>query len=146
MKKILSVLVMAIAVISLCSAGYAFEGKGRGDRASKHNLLSQLPADKAMLFRQTMREAREKTAENREQIRQLKEEMRDVLTAPTFDKELFLEKMKEMQILRQKDRQTVVEEFARIAEQFTQEERKVLAEVIPMELRHHGRHAARWHK
>jgi uncharacterized membrane protein len=146
MKKTLSVLVMAIALISLCSAGYAFEGKGRGDRASKHELLSQLPADKAMLFRQTMREAREKTAENREQIRQLKNEIRDVLTAPTFDEELFLAKIKEMQILHQKSRQTMVEEFAKVASQFTQEERKILAEIIPLKLRHHGRHATRWHK
>ena len=143
MKKSLSVLVTVIAAISICSIVYAFEGKGRGDRAPKHELLSQLPADKEMLFHQIMRETREKTAENREQIKQLKKEIRDVLTAPTFDEEMFIEKIKGMQILRQKERQTMVEGFAKVAKQFTQEERKILAEIIPLKQRQHGRHATR---
>jgi len=143
MKKSLSVLVIVIAVISICSIVYAFEGKGRGDRAPKHELLSQLPADKEMLFHQTMREVREKTAENRGQIKKLKKEILDVLTAPAFDEEMFLEKIKSMQILRQKERQIMVEGFAKIAKQFTQEERKILAQIIPLKHRHHGRHATR---
>ncbi|OHE57101.1 MAG: hypothetical protein A2Z47_06060 [Thermodesulfovibrio sp. RBG_19FT_COMBO_42_12] len=143
MKKSLSVLVIVIAVISICSIVYAFEGKGRGERAPKHELLSQLPADKEMLFHQTMREVREKTAENRGQIKKLKKEILDVLTAPAFDDEMFLEKIKSMQILRQKERQIMVEGFAKIAKQFTQEERKILAQIIPLKHRHHGRHATR---
>ena len=143
MKKSLSVLVTVIAVISICSIVYAFEGKGRGDRAPKHELLSQLPADKEMLFHQTMREVREKTAENRGQIKKLKKEILDVLTAPAFDEEMFLEKIKSMQILRQKERQIMVEGFAKIAKQFTQEERKILAQIIPLKHRHHGRHTTR---
>lgn len=143
MKKSLSVLVIVVAVISICSIVYAFEGKGRGDRAPKHELLSQLPADKEMLFHQTMREVREKTAENRGQIKKLKKEILDVLTAPAFDEEMFLEKIKSMQILRQKERQIMVEGFAKIAKQFTQEERKILAQIIPLKHRHHGRHATR---
>ena len=146
MKKILSVLAMGIVTISLCSTGYAFEGKGRGDKTPKHALLSQLPTDKAALFRQTMKEAREKTAENREQMKNLKKELCDVLTAPTFDEAMFLEKMNILQILRQKERQTVVEGFAQVAQQFTQEERGILAEIIPFKLRHHGRHGTRWDK
>jgi uncharacterized membrane protein len=146
MKKSLSVLVTVIVVISLCSMASAFEGKGRGDRAPKHELLSQLPADKALLFRQTMKETREKTAENREQIKNLKKEIRDVLTAPIFDEEMFLEKMNNLRMVRQKERQTMVEGFAQVAQQFTQEERKILAEIIPLKLRHHGRHGTRWDK
>ena len=146
MKKSLSVLATVIVVISLCSLGYAFEGKGHDDGAAKHELLSQLPADKAALFHQTMKEARGKTAENREQMKNLKKELRDVLTAPTFDEALFLEKMNTLQTLRQKERQTMVEGFAQVAQQFTQEERKILAEIIPFKLRHHGRHGTRWDK
>jgi uncharacterized membrane protein len=146
MKKSLSVLVIVIAVISICSIVYAFEGKGRKDRAPKHELLSQLPADKEMLVHQIMREVREKTAENRVQIKKLKKEILDVLAAPAFDEEMFLEKMKSMQILRQKERQTMVEGFAKIAKQFTQEERKILAEIIPLNQHQHGRHATRWDK
>lgn len=144
MKKSLSVLATVIAVISICSVVYAFEGKGRGDRASKHELLSQLPADKEMLVHQTMREVRGKTAENREQIKKLKKEILDVLTAPAFDEKMFLEKIKDMQTLRQKERQAMVEGFAKVAKQFTQEERKILAEIIPLKHRHHGRHANHW--
>ena len=146
MKKSLSVLAIVIAVISICSIGYAFEGKGRGDRAPKHELLSQLPPDKEMLVHQTMREVREITAENRDQIKKLKKEIVDVLTAPLFDEGMFLEKTKSMQILRQKERQTMVEGFAKVAKQFTQEERKILAEIIPQKHRQHGRHATRWDK
>src|SRR4030042_648799 len=140
MKKSLSVLVI---VISICSIVYAYEGKGRGDRAPKHELLSQLPADKEMLFHQTKKEVRGKTAENRGQIKKLKKEILDVLTAPAFDDEMFLEKIKSMQILRQKERQIMVEGFAKIAKQFTKEERKILAQIIPLKHRHHGRHATR---
>jgi len=143
MKKSLSVLVIVITVISICSIVYAYEGKGRGDRAPKHELLSQLPADKEMLFHQTMKEVRGKTAENRGQIKKLKKEILDVLTAPAFDEEMFLEKIKSMQILRQKERQTMEEGFAKIAKQFTQEERKILAEIIPLKHRQHGQHAIR---
>jgi len=146
MKKSLSVLAIVIAVISICSIGYAFEGKGRGDSAPKHELLSQLPPDKEMLVHQTMREVREITAENRDQIKKLKKEIVDVLTAPLFDEGMFLEKTKSMQILRQKERQTMVEGFAKVAKQFTQAERKILAEIIPQTHRQHGRHATRWDK
>lgn len=146
MRKSLSVPVMVIAVISICLTAYAFEGKGRGDRSLKQDLLSQLPPEKEMLFHQTMRAAREETAENRGEIKKLEEEMADILTAPVFDEKLFLEKKTSMQILRQKDRQAIDERLARVATQLSQEERIILAKMIPQKHRQHKRHAPRLYK
>jgi uncharacterized membrane protein len=142
MKKSIAILVMVIAAMSICSIVGAYEGKGRGDIASKHKLLSQLPADKELLFHQIMREVRDKTTEIRSQIKRTKKEIHDILTSPEFNEEMFLEKMKSMQILHQKERQTVDEGIAKIAKQFTQEERKILAKIISLKHRKHGRDAS----
>jgi uncharacterized membrane protein len=146
MRKSLSVLIMVVAAISICSAAYAFDGKGRGHRALKQDVLSQLPPEKEMLFRQTMREAREETAENRGEIEKLKKEMVDILTAPVFDERLFLEKRKSLQILRQENRQAIDERLAGLATGLSQEERIILAKLIPEKYRQHKRHGTRSYK
>lgn len=138
MKKRLAVFVI-IAAMSLCSMVYAYDGKGRSDRPPQQILLNQLPADKEMLFHKTMREVREKTANIREQIKELKTEINDILTAPEFNEALFLEKTKRVQELHKMIRAATDEAIVKLAKQFTQEERKILAKLIPQKNRHHGR-------
>lgn len=142
MRKSLSVVVMVVAALSICSAVFAFEGKGRGERKFKQDIISQLPPDKEMLFHQSMREAREETAENRGEIKKLKKEMVDILTAPAFDENLFHEKKKSLQILCQKNRQAIDTRIAGLAAQLSQEERIILAKMMPQKHRHNKRHGA----
>jgi uncharacterized membrane protein len=141
MKKSLAVLAVIVAM-SLCSIAFAYDGKGRGDRPQRQRLLNQLPADKEMLLHQTMRELREKAANIGEQIRTLKAEINDILTAAEFNEALFLEKTKRVQELHTMIRATKDEAIVKLAKQFTQEERKILVKLIHQKHRHHGRQPA----
>lgn len=143
MRKSLSVLVMVVAAISICSAAFAFEGKGCGERKFKQDLMSQFPPEKEMLFHQSMREAREETAENRGEIKKLKKEMVDILTAPVFDEKLFLEKRNTLNILCRKNRQAIDERIAGLATQLSQEDRTILAKMISQKHRHNKGHGSR---
>ena len=140
MKKGLAVFVLIVAM-SLCSIVYAYHGKGqgRGDRPPRQMLLNKLPAEKEMLFHQTMREVRGKTADINGQIKELKAEINDILTAPEFNEALFLEKTKRVQELHKMIRAATDEAIVKLAKQFTQEERKILAKLIQQKHRHHGR-------
>lgn len=123
MKKTCAVTVL-MAVMFLCSMVQAFDGP------SPRGVLSQLSADKEMLFHQTMRGVFDATANIREQIKGLETEIRGVLTATEFSATLFLEKRKSLQALHETMRQAMDEAMAKLASQFTAEERSILAEVI----------------
>jgi uncharacterized membrane protein len=122
MKRMLSVLVVMV-VVFVCSAGQAFDGRPR--RGS----LGQLPADKEMLFHQTMRGVWEGTKNIHEQIKGLEEEIKGILTASEFNSKLFLEKSRSLQELHKGVKEARDEAIAGLASQFTAEERSILAEL-----------------
>ena len=122
MKKILVVLVL-IAVMSLCPLVQAFDGP------PPHEILGHLPAEKATLFQQTMKEVWEATTNIREQIKGLEAKIKSVLTASEFDEGLFLEKAISLRELRNTEREAMDEAVAKLASQFTTEERAILAEL-----------------
>jgi uncharacterized membrane protein len=139
MKRRMAVSALII-VMSMCTVAYAFDGtkrRGAGDRSSRQELLSQLPADKEMLFHQTMREAREKGAAIREQIRTLREEIKNILVADQFDEALFRGKKKSLEALLSQMHANREEAVVTLAKQFTADERKILAELLPPKA---GRH------
>lgn len=130
-KVAISALVLAVAVVSLA---YAFDGKGpsrRGYGKARYEILSQLPVEKEVLFHRAMREAREKHVKIRRQVRTLKIEMKDILAAPEFNEELFRAKNAEVQELTRVRHQAMEEAFIGLAKQYTPEERKILAELLP---------------
>ena len=132
MKKRMAVSTLII-VIAMCTVAYASDGKNRwgaDDRSSRQELLSQLPADKEMLFHQTMREAREKGAAIREQIRALRGEIKNILVADQFDEALFRGKKKSLDALLSQMHANREEAVVTLAKQFTADERKVLAELL----------------
>jgi uncharacterized membrane protein len=138
MKNKLSALVLIVAM-SLCSFAYAYDIKGPGDRTPRHKLLYQLSAESEILFHQTMRDAWKKTVNIREQLKELRAEIKDILTAPEFDEVLFLEKTKSIQNLRQLMKTTMDEAVVKLANQFTQEEREILIKLIPHKHSHRGK-------
>jgi uncharacterized membrane protein len=113
-----------MVVISACSIVQAFDGR------PAHERKCQLPPDKEMLLHQTMREVREATMDIHDQIRGLEAEIRDVLTAPEFNEALFLEKTRRLQDLHKMESEAMDKAVAKLANQFTAEERKILAEII----------------
>ena len=129
-----------IIVMSICTVAYASDRtkrRGSCDRSSRQELLSQLPADKEMLFHQTMREARAKGAAIRKQIRTLREEIKNILVADQFDEALFRGKKKSLEALLSQTHANREEAIVTLAKQFTADERKILAELIPFKP---GRH------
>jgi uncharacterized membrane protein len=123
MKKILTILSIMV-VISICPLGHAFDG--RPPRGS----LEQLPANKEMLFHQTMRRVWEGTRNVHEQIKELGGEIRGILTASEFNSKLFLEKTRRLQELHKMVREARDEAIVTLASQFTAEERSILADLI----------------
>lgn len=132
-----------VILLCVCTMAYGFDGGrglGSGDKVSRHELLSQLPEEKEMLFHETMREAREKGSKMRSQIKQLHGEIEEILTADQFDEKLFREKTSSLEALH-KERHTVMQEaIVTLAKQFTPEEREILVQVLPGK-RGHGRRA-----
>lgn len=143
MKTRMAVLGLII-VMSVCSLAYAFNGgrgRGPGNKASLYGLLVQLPAEKEVLFHQTMREAREKGSEIRTQIKALREEIKEILTAEDqFDEDLFRAKTRSLEALQMKRHATMEEAVVMLAKQFTADERKILVQLLPGKLGH-GRHS-----
>ncbi len=123
MRKMFAALALMV-VISVCSMVQAFDGP------PSHKRMPPLPPDKEMLLHKTMREVREATMNIHEQIRGLEAEIRGVLTAPEFDEALFLERMRRLQDLYKMEIEAMDKAIAKLASQFTAEERKILAEII----------------
>jgi Spy/CpxP family protein refolding chaperone len=122
---------------------YAFDGVGGRrsvDKLSKQKLLPQLPAEKEMLFYQTTREAREKNSAMRSQTKQLRREIKEILTADQFDEDLFREKTSSLEALHQEKHKAMQEAIITLAKQFTAEEREILVQLLPGK-RGHGRRA-----
>lgn len=134
-----------VIVMSVYSFAYAFdcdEDLGPGNKVSRHELLSQLPAEKEMLFHQTMRGVREKGSEIHTQIKELSAELKEIITADQFEEDLFREKEKALETLHSEMHATMVESVVSVANQFTADERKILAELLPPK-QGHGPHSPR---
>lgn len=146
MKKrmVVSALIM---VMSLWSVAYAYNGTGPlgcGKRPLQQELLGKLPAEKEMLFHQTMREARGKASGIREQMKTTRQEIEEIITADRFEEDLFRKKMRDMQALQKKMHATMEDAVVMLATQFTADERKVLIKLLPGKMGHHGPHATKW--
>jgi uncharacterized membrane protein len=142
MKTKMAVLALII-VMSVCSLAYAFDGgRGRGPakKGFQYELLAQLPAEKEMLFHQTMRDVRENGSELRSQIKALREDIREIMTADQFDEKLFREKTSQLEALQMKKHATMEEATVILAKQFTADERKILVRLLPGKTGY-GRHA-----
>ncbi len=97
---------------------------------SRQKLLEQLPAEKEELFKRTMTEVREKKAAIREEIIKAREAAKEVLQAPEFNEALFKEKTANVHALVEQEHRVVADAIAKLAGQFTPEERKLLADVL----------------
>lgn len=100
-------------------------------RAHREEVLSQLPADKAQLFKDTMKQSREKDKAVHDQIRKVFKERDAILTADKFDKKAYLAKSAEITKLFTQVHDNMTNSFVSVAEKFTPEERKILAKLRP---------------
>ncbi len=133
MKKLLTTtaLILALAGTQALAEGDKGEDSFKGPRRHMEEALSQLPEEKEKLAHETLRKAREDNKVTREQIKTLREESKAILTAQEFDRKAFLAKSDEIHALHNSMRKNMNNAVADLAEQFTVEERKILAEAVP---------------
>ena len=138
MSKLLSPRILIRALImSLAISGAAYAQQS--DEHSKENraglqhyreeILAQLPAEKAKLYKDTMQQAYDKNKDTYSQIEKMHAELKETLNADKFDKDVYLAKSAEMEKLYGKMRASSAEAFASVAAQFTPDERKILAKL-----------------
>lgn len=136
-KLIASVLVAGLlfgtVVITSIAAPY-----GHSYGKPYRGLLGQLPANKEMLFHQTMRDARDKSSKLNEEIRKLRGGMRELLAAAEFDGASFNEKADRVRQLRNARQKIMSDAIVALAGKFSQDERKVLARLISKHPTGHG--------
>jgi uncharacterized membrane protein len=131
---------MGLSIGGMAYADPVHEGDQCESKKSgaKQELLKQLPAEKQELYKQTMADAREKKAAIREEIVKARAAAKEVLQAPAFDEALFKQKTAKVHELVEQEHRVMEDAIAKLAGQFTPEERKVLAEVLDKGKGHRG--------
>jgi len=125
-----------LLTLAVSGAAYAQDDAGKGGHPGFHKMqqhreevLSQLPPEKAKLFKDTMKQSREKNEATHEQIKKLRKEKDALLTAEKFDKDAYLAKNVEMDKLYDQMRANKDNAFVSVAAQFSPAERKILAKM-----------------
>src|SRR6202012_3824653 len=111
-------------------------------REHRHEVLAQLPPDKAKLFEDAMKQVHEKNKATADQVRKLHEEQNAILTADKFDKNAWLAKEAQLDKLYDQMRATRRDAFVSVASQFSPSDRKIIAQLHegPMPGEHGGHH------
>lgn len=129
MRKLLITSALALALVT-GTADMAASKDFRGEwKAHFEEQLTKLPEDKRALVKESFEEGREAHKASREQMKALHEEVKAILLAPTFDKEAYLAKNKEITALRSSLHNQRAERLAELASKLTPEERKILVEM-----------------
>jgi len=135
MKKTLIIGSVFIVGIALGVLTFSHNGYGRGFKNLES--FSKLPSDKQALLIETMSKVREENSSLREDMQAAKKSMIDALTAEKFEPNAFQQSVDKMHDLHGKKIQAMAEAVMSLAPQFTQEERVILAEILPKS--RHGR-------
>ncbi len=134
MKRLLSttVLVLTMTFSGAALANSDWYGKeGQDEKPSYMNTaLAKLPAKKAAEFRNTMKELHEDNKVFQAQLYKLHGDLHNILTAPTFDKEAFLEKRAEVQQVHDRMETNRTEAFAAAVSELSQNQRITLTRAL----------------
>lgn len=142
--KTRKILLVTVAFAALTSSMPVFASEPQGKAETEHGwhhhhcqsaLWHLLPEEKRTLLRSTMEKIHKENASLREQGRKLDKELDALLKVQEFDKSTFLAKQAQLDAIHDKMKAKAEQELASIAADFTQEERKILAEMRNM--RHH---------
>jgi len=138
MKKTLIISTVFIVGIALGVLTFSHNGYGRGFKNLES--FSKLPSDKQTLLIETMSKIHEENSSLREDMQGARKSMIDALTAEKFDANAFQQSVDKMHDLHGKKIQAMAEAVKSLAPKFTQEERVILAEILPK-----GRHGRGGH-
>ncbi len=136
MSKGLKIILAASVLLNVLLLGiligtfsHTFLGRmEKGKRALM--FLKDLPPEKRDMVIETMKEMRKESRETRKKIREKRDEVIDVFSAPEFDPALFDRKVAEMHALMGEVTAGIAEETKKIASELNYEERKAVADMI----------------
>ena len=131
MNKLLSTTALAVT-LALCGVAYA--DMPPPPPPPFEEALSKLPDKDAAAFRDTMKQSHEKDKALFDQMHKLHEDLRAIIVAPTFDKDAFIAKNKELDELHHKMHAHMTAALATALSALTPDERKTFAE----SMHHHG--------
>jgi len=145
MKTLLTTtaLLLTLSFPSIVLANSEWYGKEGQDMSPSYmeGAICKLPKDDAAQFRDTMKEARENNKDLQMQVEKLHGDLHAILTAPTFDKDAFLAKRKDLQQLHDQMETNMTVAFASAVDGLSQEERITLTRALHHEhsKHHHGK-------
>lgn len=123
---LLNVLLLGILIGTF---SHTFLGRmEKGKRALM--FLKDLPPEKRDMVIETIKDMKKESRETRKKIKQKKNEVIDVFSAPEFDPVLFDRKVAEMHALMGEVTSEIADETKKIASELNYEERKAVAEII----------------
>lgn len=139
MKKLVTYLL--ILGLGLSSAIGAYAGEGYKDKSwLDEDTLNQLPPDKKELVLNALKEAKEESKGQKDDVKAAMENVKTALTAPEFDATAYKAATDELQNLMAQRYQTFTNAIAEVAPQLTQQERQILADAMQAKFKkHHGR-------
>ncbi len=111
--------------------GYSFQ---------KLESFSKLPNDKQTLVIETMESVHDQNKELRQQAQDIKQAIKDVLTAPEFDANAYQAYADQLQDLKIQMMVAKTGAIKDLASQMNQQEREVLLEIMPKGKKGHGKH------
>jgi Spy/CpxP family protein refolding chaperone len=125
-------------ILALTAGGMAFAAADRHEGPPHYmkEALAKLPESKRDMVTGTFKSMREHSKQNHAEMRKLHEELRAIMTAPSFDKTAYLAKHKQLDALREKASDNRTNALVNLAGKLTQEERKILADAMPGGHRH----------
>ncbi len=89
--------------------------------------VKRVAADKMKMYTDAIANAKSKNAAIREQTTKLRQEVKNLMVAPTFDKAAFISKSAQIETLESQMHKNLTEATAAALTQFTPEERQILA-------------------
>ena len=105
-------------------------------RKSVKEFASKLPGDKAALFLETVKRVHLKNRDAYNQIREARKEAMNLLSAPEFDEAAYRLQVEKIHELRSLMKRRLADATVELAKQFSQEERKALAQHLRRFSRH----------
>ncbi len=138
MKK--SLIIGGAFIVGIAIGVLAFSHTGYSRGFKRLESFSKLPSDKQALLIETMNKIHEDNSSFRDEMRETRKSMIDALTAENFDPNVFQQSVDKMHDLHGKKIQAMADGVKSLAPKFTQQEREILAEILPK-----GRHGRGGH-
>ena len=131
LKIFLIVSVLVNALLIGWTFGHFFRHSRRpGPPPHRDYYLSQLPPGKAKAFKRSMKEIRKKNRKYFKKIEEVRKQVIEALTAPTFDPKLFIRKLNELHAVYGELKEPMAQSVAELASTMNQEQRRVLAKLL----------------